>query len=210
MSEEGVRFTLVEPEEVDFVLNLDAPSLDVSELSMPAFVSLLTASYYLNDQDLPLDDLCARFNVTPESVEALVKTKLPTYCWWRCVLSRSREVEKAAPEEEVNDWGIIGSMTMGFYGLHLAFDDYPLAIPEMQQFYKDLVLLQQAMSEAGHTPKVQAVSCSDVDVFLEKFKSYEEALERRIQALSKVPLDTAVNRPFFQRSYSDLKLTWSL
>ena len=210
MSEEGVRFSLVEPDEVAIALDLDDPALDVSELSMQSFVGLLTAAYYLHDQNLPLDDLCARFDVTTESVESLIAEKWPTYCWWRCAISRAREVEKVDPEDEVTDWGIIGSMTMGFYGLHLAFEEYPVAIPDMQKIYKKAALKQQSDLAAGIYPQVQAVSCSDVDAFLTKYAAYEAALERRIYALSMVPEDTAMNRPFFQRSFSDLKLTWSL
>ena len=210
MSEECVRFTLVEPDQVEVVLDLDAPTLDVSDLSIQSFVCLLTAAYYLHDQDLPLDDLCARFDVTTESVEALIEKKWPTYCWWRCAISRSREVEKVDPEDEVTDWGIIGSMTMGFYGLHLAFEDYPVAIPAMQELYNKTARKQEADLAAGIYPEVQAVSCADVSGFLRKYAAYEQALKRRIDALSRVPDDTAMNRPFFQRNKSDLKLTWSL
>ena len=210
MSKGDVRFSLVEPDEVAIELDLDDPALDVSDLSMQSFVGLLTAAYYLHDQDLPLDDLCARFDVTTESVQNLIEEKWPTYCWWRCAISRAREAENGDPEDEVTDWGIIGSMTMGFYGLHLAFEDYPVSIPDMQKIYKKAALKQQSALAAGTYPQVQAVSCSDVDSFLSKYAAYEEALERRIYALSMVPEDTAMNRPFFQRCASDLELTWSL
>ena len=92
----------------------------------------LTAAFYLFDQDLPFDDLVARYNVKPESAHDLIVEKLPTHCWWQCLLSRARDAASdELNEKELSDWALIGNFAMGFYGLHMALEDYPMAIGDM-------------------------------------------------------------------------------
>jgi hypothetical protein len=83
---------------------------------------------------------------------------------------------------------------MGFYGLHVAFEDYPMPLGDMIRHYIKQARQQARQQSLGITPLVEAVSNKDVSRFLDNVRRFEEALERRTYSLSRVR-DGAINSP---------------
>ena len=179
----------------DKLFDLDDPQLDASALPFRDMACCLTAAFFLHDQDLPFDDLVARFNVKSESVHALLVEKLPTHCWWQCLLSRAREAASdELNKQEMSDWALIGNFSMGFYGLHMALEDYPMPIHSMLEHYVRCARSQNAVLARGRTPLRQAVANEDVAAFLEHYVEFEAALGRRQEAIEAIQVDGAINR----------------
>ena len=197
-----VGFGYIEPDS-DYDLDLENPLLAVDDLSLDDMVCCLTACFYLNEQEIPFDDIASRFGVREESASALVVDKLPTHSWWQCLISRAREVVPTDTDEEVSDWGIIGNFTMGFYGLHVAFEDYPMPLGDMIRHYIKQARQQARQQSLGITPLVEAVSNKDVSRFLDNVRRFEEALERRTYSLSRVR-DGAINSPALKLKYYEI------
>lgn len=192
-----VGFSYIPPLE-DSVFDLDDPQLEANLLPFRDMACCLTAAFFLHDQDLPFDDLVARFNVKPESVHDLIVVKLPTHCWWQCLLSRARETATPeANEREMADWALIGNFAMGFYGLHMALEDYLMPIHSMLTHYVSYARSQKALMDRGVTPHIQAVANADVESFLRHYSAFEAALERREQAIGRLLGDGAINRAAF-------------
>ena len=180
------------------VFDIDDPQLEANELSFQDMACCLTAAFFLHDQELPFDDLVARFNVKPESAHDLIVEKLRTHCWWQCLLSRARDVASDEMNEcELEDWALIGNFAMGFYGLHMALEDYPMPIGAMLVHYVDHARSQQVLINRGITPYVQAVSNDDVGAFLRHYAQFEKALQRRKESMAGIIEDGAINRSAF-------------
>jgi hypothetical protein len=191
-----IGFSHIPP--LDCGFDIDDPQLEANELPFRDMACCLTAAFFLHDQDLPFDDLVARFNVKPESAHALIVEKLPTHCWWQCLLSRAREVASASDNErEMADWALLGNFAMGFYGLHMALEDYPMPIGDMLVHYVNHARGQKTLLDRGGIPRVQAVANDDVNAFLKHYAKFEAALERRKASMEGIMEDGAINRSAF-------------
>ena len=192
-----IEFSRIEPDTIDAYFDIDFPEMEAGDLAWEDLVCLLTLSYYFLSENVPIDDLAMRYGVTPASVEAMLEEKLPAYSWWRSLLSRAREAHYEDPEQEKADWSSIGGVSLGFYALHLSFDDYPLSIPDMRRLYVDAIEKQGRMLAQGFPPAYPVIPAVDVPKFLKQYKRFTVALRRRIEAITSILDDTALNRPLF-------------
>ena len=194
---DDIEFCRLDPSHVAVPFDLDAPTRVAGDLEWEDLVSLLTLAYYFLHQNLDYDDVAARYGVTPESVGEMVEAELPAVCWWRSLLSRAREAQGGDEETEVEDWQIIGGVVMGFYALHLSFDDYPLSIPDMRKLYTETAADQNRCQMLGIEPTFYAVSDKHLASFLRKTAECDVAIARRLRGISEILDDTAINRPLF-------------
>ena len=194
---DDIEFTRLEPTHISTSFDINQPTMVAADLEWEDLVSLLTLSYYFSHQELDYCDLAARYVVTTESVEDLIKAELPAVSWWRSLLSRAREAQVEGEHDEVEDWQTIGGNAMGYYALHLSLGDYPLSIPEMRRFYIQTASNQCRCKMLGIPAHTEAVSDDDLDLFMRRTAEFDVAMARRLRAISAISDDIAINSPLF-------------
>lgn len=183
---------------------------DASEREWWEILCILTLTYHLrikhqSDPDKEHEEIaqmCLDWGVAYGSFESLVDNKYPTDTWWACVVSRAREAQDSGPlgwtlqEDEVEDWGTIGNVALGFSDLrqHLqeATGSEPPHVPDLMALYES----QAELQEQG--VGVAAVREEHLPRFRRSMKIFWSAIARRVEAIAAIPADTALNRPYLQ------------
>ncbi len=185
-----VRFVWVQPSEGDPTFSLQEPALALEELAFEDMAALLSARGYLQKHGVSCEDLVRRFNVKPESLEALAGAQVPLYTWWDYMSLKAREnYDEEQNVDEALDWWRIINTVLGFHTLHKHKEGYNLPLPKMMAFYHGLALLQQR----GGT--VEAVHPDQLDEFVAWMDAYYEALESRTNAYMGIEADVLLAEP---------------